>query len=286
MTSKRLNYDNDIILSKLEHFIGLINPYQGRSHLIIRSRTDIEPDHGNNLFDFDRPHKNEFWFLVQQIVYQLQCPCLLCHHFGNFRSADHFHVHIVVKSKDFAAFASKKMEGKEVPQVIEDQIEKKCQILIKKHFQYKEEELSNIEMIKPKSENLCEKEWDDYILELHEFYPRISFIPKQPILYEKDPERVFTQLQILREKVFKAMVSFARHHKFSAYRTWQKLSGDLFNINFGRPPNALIFGILQPFAPEYYAIHPNRDVWLENWKKCAEHPNNYIHVAFDPLSCV
>ncbi|EAY19943.1 hypothetical protein TVAG_401970 [Trichomonas vaginalis G3] len=286
MSNKRLDYENDIILSKEDHFFALVNPYQGRSHLIIRSRTDIEPDHGNNLFDFDRPHKNEFWYIVQHVVAILQCPCLLCHHFGNFRSADHFHVHVVVKSKDFADFASKKMEGKETPKVIYDQIEKKCQFLIKKHFQYKEDELHLIETVKPVSDKLCETEWEDYYVEIHEYFPRINFIPKKPILYEKDPQRLLQQLQYLRESVFKAMVSFARYHNFTGYRTWQKLSGDVFNFNYERPPSSLIFGVLQPYSPELYAIHPNRDVWLENWKKCQDHPKNRLHFAFDPLSCV
>ena len=105
-------------------------------------------------------------------------------------------------------------------------------------------------------------------------------------MYVQEREQLILQLQQLREKVFQAMTDFAKAHHFTAYRTWQKLSGDVFHWNFERDPSRLIFGVLQPYAPELYAIHPNRDVWLKNWIQCDQQPQNTLHQKFDPLSCV
>ena len=283
---RRLDYKNDIILSNQAHFIALVNPFQGRAHLIIRSRTDITPDYENDLSTFNRELKNEFWFIVQQMAARLACPSVLCHHFGNFRSADHFHVHLVIKPRDFANFVCQKMENPENPQNIADQIEHKCQYLIKRHMEYKKEELETISKMTVTNDNLCETEWGDYRIEIHDYYPRINFIPKKPIMYAQDKNEVIAQLQQLRENVFQAMTDFAKHHKFTAYRTWQKISGDVFYWNLGRDPSNLIFGVLQPYAPELYAIHPNRDVWLQNWINCENQPANTLKMKFDPLSCV
>ena len=282
----RLNYQNDIIIIERPHFFGLINANQGRSHLIIRSRRDITPDFSNDLSTFSRPLKDEFWFIVQYMVAKINCPCLLCHHFGDFRSADHFHVHIVVKPADFARYAVRCMGGGGNANEVAQKIESKCQVLIRKHFGYKAKELEEIAKMTPDKFGECETECGDFRLEIHEFFPRISFIPKEPILYETDPKKLIPQLQYLREKVFDAMTSFAKSHKFTAYRTWQKLSGDVFFFNYNRTVDNLIFGVLQPYAPEFYAINPNRTQWLENWKNCEKHPKNYNHFAFEPLSCV
>ena len=286
---RRLDYNNDIILSNQKHFIALINPYQQRSHLIIRNKPGITPDYSNDLSTFTRELKDEFWYIVQEMAHRLQCPCLLCHHFGNFRSADHFHVHIVVNSANFAKFAVSKMEKPENPKIIQDQIERKCQYLIKRSLEYKKGEIEEIMKYKeshPTNESTCEEEWGDWIIEIHNYLPRINFIPKQPILYYKEPEKVIPQLQQLRESVFDAMTSFAKKHNFTAYRTWQKLSGDVFYWNNGRDPSRLIFGVLQPYPPELYAIHPDRDEWFQRWQTCEQQPGNNLHISFDPLSCV
>jgi len=282
----RLSYNDDIILFETAHFISIINHNQGRSHLIIRSKREIEKDFPFDLYTFNIDFQDEFWYLVQKTVAKSQIPTFLCHHFGEWRSADHFHVHLVVNNAQFAKFVAK-----ESPKPIDEanvisKINKKSEYLVIRQMKFQNEELEVIRNMKITSEDQFPTEWEDYYIEIHPYFSRVSFIPKAPLMYSQDSKVVNEQLKTYRTNVFKAMRAFADKYGLKNYRTWQKLSGDPFYINHERPTDRLIYGLIQVSPIDFFRLHSNREEWLENWKKADKHPLNLNKFPVDPLSCI
>ena len=282
----QLNYKDDIILFEKSNMISLINPFQGRVHLIIREKPESEFNGPNNLSQFPRQLLDDFWYLLQQTVADLQAPSMLCHHFGNWRSAEHFHVHIIVNNNDFINYVIKKSTNLIDKNLIDSKFEKKMEFLVERQFGFKNEEIRIIKEKKPISNKEFLKEWKDFLIELHPFFSRVNFIPKKPLVYSNIKSEVIVQLNKNRESVLLAMTSFADYYGFKDFRTWQKLSGDCLHLNYQRPNHLHIFGVLQLYPPDYYSIHPNREEWFENWINSKNHSLNYQKIDFDPLSAI
>lgn len=210
----RLDYKNDIQLFESTHFIGIANQYQRRSHLIIRARRELEDSISNNLEDFDKDTKTEFWHMVQQVVADTKKPSMLCHHYGGWRSASHFHVHIVLTKRDFAEYVAKKANNQDNLQHIIDLISKKSEQLVKRHLEeYKRPEIDEIKNDRPdefdEDHEPFKDEYGEYRVELDRDYPWIKFIRKVPPEYSKDQREVPAQLQHYRQECFSTMYSYA-----------------------------------------------------------------------------
>ncbi|OHT06589.1 hypothetical protein TRFO_25332 [Tritrichomonas foetus] len=212
----RLDYKNDTILFESEHFISIANPFQKRAHLIIRAKRDADKSFQNNLEDFDDPLKDEFWHIVQQTVAETKKPSMICHHFGGWRSADHFHVHIVLKKRDFADYVSKRTNHPENEQKIIDLISQKSEQLVNRHLnEFKAQEIkdlkSSLEANRNKftHEKFEDDEFGGFRIELDRDYPWIKFIPVEQPQYSRDPKEVQKQLKEYRQKCFSAMFLFA-----------------------------------------------------------------------------
>lgn len=209
-----LNYKDDIQLFESKHFISVANQYQKRSHIIIRARRDMEKSIPNILEDFDDDMKTEFWHMVQQVVADTQKPSMLCHHFGGWRSADHFHVHIVLKKREFAEYVAKKANNMDNLQQIIDLISNKSEQLVRRHLEeFKKPEIEEIKKNGPErfDEEHVEfsDDFDEYRVELDKEYPWIKFIRKVPPKYSQDQREIPGQLQHYRQECFSRMYLYA-----------------------------------------------------------------------------
>lgn len=211
---QRLDYKNDIQLFESTHFIAVANQYQRRSHLIIRARREMEDSVSNNLEDFDDETKTEFWHMVQQIVADTKKPSMLCHHYGGWRSANHFHVHIVFQKRDFAEYVARKANNMDDLQHIIDLISKKSEQLVKRHLEeFKKPEVEEIKNDRPdefdEDHVPFKDEYGEYRVELDNEYPWIKFIRKVQPKYSSDQREVIAQLQKYRQECFSTMYSYA-----------------------------------------------------------------------------
>lgn len=210
----RLDYKDDIQIFESTHFIGVANQFQRRSHLIIRARRELENSISKNLEDFDSDMKTEFWHMVQQFVADTKKPSMLCHHYGEWRSAPHFHVHIVLKKRDFAEYAANKANNKDNLQQIIDLISKKSEQLVRRHLEeYKRPEIEEIKNDRPdefdEDHPQFRDEYGEYRVELDKEYPWIKFIRKVPPKYSQDPREIPVQLQHYRQECFSTMYKYA-----------------------------------------------------------------------------
>lgn len=213
-----LQYSEDYILFESEHFISIVNAKQKRAHIIVRSKRELPADAiSNNLEYFSEENKREFWHLVQKVVADARVPSYLCHHFGKWRSADHFHVHIVCNKNDFGNYVERKTQisSESVVKMIND----KEKYLIRRHIN--EFKMPEIKEIREKyinmtvgDEEIAPSEWGGYRVELDSTYPLIKFIPKSPIKYSKDPREIQKELEYYRNDCFSKMFTLADHYKF------------------------------------------------------------------------
>jgi diadenosine tetraphosphate (Ap4A) HIT family hydrolase len=146
----RFDYRNDCKLYTSKHFLVIANGNQGRSHFMIRAQRDAPANFPNSLNHLPDDIKIEFWHLVQRLIAEARFPAVICHHFGRWRSADHFHLHIVTGRTDFANFTAGKMTPPgNVPSILE-QIARKETALIEGHLnQFKGPEIDAIQQSPP-----------------------------------------------------------------------------------------------------------------------------------------
>ena len=211
-----LNYKDDIQLFESQHFISVTNSFQKRSHLIIRSRRDLEDKIPNILEELNDQMKDEFWHMVQQIVADVQRPAMLCHHFGNWRSAPHFHIHIFLQKRDFAKYTAFKENHPEKEKQIIDLISEKNKFLVERHLnEFKKPEIEELKKnpIHFEPHNL-ENEYMEYKIELDKEYPWVKFIPKVQPKYSRDPHQIQKELRENRQNCFSAMYRFAKEKNF------------------------------------------------------------------------
>ena len=227
-----LQYSEDCLLFESEHLIAVANAYQGRAHIIIRTRREIQNDViSNNLEDFNEENKQEFWHIVQQVVAEAKIPIVLCHHFGGWRSADHFHVHLVCKKTDFAKYVSYKTKVDQ-NQILQ-KLESKEKFLIDRHLnEFKKEDIKYLEDNLPDldPENYAPKEWGDYNVELDSVYPRIKFIPKQVQVFSANPKQIQSELSKYRSDCFTAMFTLAEELGFENVFLFSNISF-VFGLN-------------------------------------------------------
>ena len=278
--SKRgvLDYRNDCILFESTNFIALTNAFQGRSHFMIRTQRD-NTSLSNDLDDFSDDVKQEFWHLVQKVVADSKVPSLLCHHFGTWRSADHFHVHLVTRKEDFAKYTASKVKNGDYQQIM-NKLDSKEGFLIKRHLEeFKRTEIADIRKNPPKliAEKKCPDEWGDFKVELDEVYPWVKFIPKTPQVFSRDTRVVLEELRKYRDEAFTQMHMFASAWELTGFRIWLKLAGDTFNWNAGRDPNNRVYGIISVYTPEYYAMWKSEEA-AEEWL------NRYEAAKYDILA--
>ncbi|KAH0793297.1 hypothetical protein GPJ56_002785 [Histomonas meleagridis] len=222
-----LNYNDDCILFESEHFIAIANAYQGRAHIIIRTRREIPIDAiSNNLEDFNDENKQEFWHIVQQVVAEAQIPIVLCHHFGGWRSADHFHVHLVCKHSGFAKYVSYKTKV-EQNQILQ-KLESTEKYLTNRHMnKFKKDDIKCLEENLPEldPDNFAPKEWGDYKVELDSVYPRIKFIPKQVQVFStNNNKQIQIELTKYRSECFTAMITLAEQLGFENVYLFSNIS--------------------------------------------------------------
>lgn len=264
-----LDYKDDIILFKSQHFLALTNKIQGRAHIIIRSHRDSRDAYGNILEEFPDPVKHEFWKMAQEVVDDARTCSTLCHHFGEWRSADHFHVHVVTGKDAFAKYTASKGGSHRDFEMIRSKLDAKEAQLIRRHLEeFKRTEVEDLERCPPvrDDQKFCPLEWGDFRLELDPVYPRVLFIPLTPQTYPRDPRAIPAIRENYRSVAFSHMVAFARANQLSGFRVWVKLSGDTFRWNEGRAPDNLIYGAVSIHTPEYYAMNPDAPAWLERYK--------------------
>lgn len=285
---KGLDYSNDIVLVKYDSLMGLINERQGRSHIIIRAVKDKEETLTNDLTEFSDSLKNEFWHIVEKIQYDFRYDMMLSHHFGFFRSANHFHVHLLVHKNDFGQYCTRKNTSSSLSSDdIAKHIEKRCRKLMERYCEYKVSDYKEIEAKKPDNPKKCPSEYKGYRIEIHPYFARINFFNMKPYEYSEDDNVLRKQIQNYRQEIVDVMVSFAKEYGFTGYRTWQNIKGDLFLINSKyQNKREKIRGFLQVHAPDLYAIHPNPDVWFKYWAKPDTHPENTSKIVYDPIACV
>lgn len=211
---KQLNYRKDILLFDSEHFIAVANQFQKRSHLIIRAARNQENSISNILENFGIQLATEFWHIVQQVVADTKKPSMLCHHFGEWRSAKHFHVHIVMNKRDFADYVAKKAGNQgDIPTIIQ-LISDQSQKLVNRHLtEFKAPEIEQIKNTRPETfgdDHQFLNEYGDYRVELDRDYPWIKFIPKVPLTYSSDPKEIQNQLRRYRQDCFSTMYIYAQ----------------------------------------------------------------------------
>ena len=216
MARKRdvLDYRNDCVLFETTHFMALTNAFQGRAHIMIRTHRDAE-DTNNNLNNFPLEVKREFWHLCQKVVADSRIPSLLCHHFGEWRSAGHFHVHIVTRKADFTKYTESKVKDARRDAILA-KLDSKERFLIKRHLnEFKAPEVAALKKDPPQrdEQNFCSGEWKDFRVELDPVYPWVKFIPKEPQVFSSDQREIQKQLETYREQAFSQMCEFAEHHK-------------------------------------------------------------------------
>ena len=235
---------------------------------MIRTHRDAE-DTTNNLNNFPLEMKQEFWHLCQKVVADCRIPSILCHHFGEWRSAGHFHVHIVTKKTDFAKYTASKVSDAGYDAILA-KLESKEKFLIKRHLnEFKAPEVADLKKNPPERDerNFCSGEWKDFRVELDPVYPWVKFIPKEAQVFSSDQREIQKQLETYREQAFSQMCEFAEHHKLKGYRIWLKLAGDAFNWNAHRDAANRVYGVISVHTPEYYAMNPNAEEWLSRYEK-------------------
>jgi hypothetical protein len=196
---------------------------------MIRAQRDAPANFPNILNHLPDDIKIEFWHLVQRLVADARFPAVICHHFGRWRSADHFHLHIVTRRTDFANFTAGKMTPPgNVPSILE-QIARKETALIERHLnQFKGPEIDAIRQSPPlrKAKHFAPSEWGDFRIELHPTFPWVLFIPKVPFVYSKDAARVPVELMANRSDAFNAIFLFAQQYELSDVRLRSNASSE------------------------------------------------------------
>jgi diadenosine tetraphosphate (Ap4A) HIT family hydrolase len=213
-----LDYAEDCVLFKSEQLIALTNAKQGRCHFIIRCGRNAPPAFPNDLEDFPPDVKHLFWHLVQQLVAECRFGCVLCHHYGDWRSAPHFHVHVIAQKQDFAKYTEAKVGRSITTEQILKAINQTEVVLVKRHLEkFKRNELMELRNIVPvlNESNFAELELDGFRIELDPTYPWVKFIPKIPFVYSQDRHEVLTELETNRRNAFSTMHKFAMTHKLT-----------------------------------------------------------------------
>lgn len=270
--STRLSYGNDIVLARSDKLMIVTNQWQGRAHVMVRSLRELEHEIDKNLDNFPDSLKHSFWEMVQNLVAEMRVPCILCHHFGTWRSADHFHVHICMQKESFAKFTAAKSGKPESYQAIVEKIMNKEKFLMERHLnEFKAKEIQELRKNPPAIDenNLAGETWGDFDIELDPVYPWVKFVPQEPQVFPRDPNEVRAKLEEYRTDAFAAMHGFAVEHKFTGYRIWLKLAGDAIGWNKGRAPEKPIYGIISVYTPEYYALRKDGMEWLNRYEQAA-----------------
>lgn len=266
----QLSYANDVTLQESQHFIALVNAMQGRSHLIVREPKSPSTEISNDLGKFDNTLQSEFWHLIQKLVSSVRIPCWLCHHYGGWRSAPHFHVHIVTSKSKFAEFASKKTDPPTDPAKIIAKIESTEERLVQRHLtQFKKDDIQQLLENKPEidEDDFALTELNNFNIELDPVYPWVKFVPKEPLQFSKDQLQVVQELENYRKDCYETMHQFSEIFRLTDFRIWLKLAGDPLEMNKNRDSNNQIYGIITVFTPDYYKMNPNGEAWLQRYKE-------------------
>jgi hypothetical protein len=185
---------------------------------MVRAQRDAPASFPNILNHLSDDVKLEFWHLVQRLVAEARFPAVICHHFGRWRSADHFHLHIVTRRTDFAHFTASKMTPPGNAHQIIDQITRKEAALVERHINdFKTPEIAAIRQSPPprKAKYFAPSEWGDFRVELHATFPWVLFVPKVPFVYSRDAARVPHELMVNRSAAFDVIFLFAEQYELA-----------------------------------------------------------------------